>query len=245
MMPSSNTLAEDVSSVPVLEAGVDPERYRGAGSSASHVRGDEASVAQRDPARAGAGTGALLAPQHHPGGGSRINTVGRAWIGGDGYPVVIEENADEQQPWLLRAAIWAAVAVLEAKGPWVSLARQYVMTNGPGDCLYLPPAWLLDLDEHHRSAARRWRLMRGRLVHAESGHGFDHVWLEAGDVVVSVSNLRLGYPIYAMRRGTYYTRNRVQGVPVAVSTRRLRAAARRLGIGPGLARWLMTAEAGR
>jgi hypothetical protein len=171
--------------------------------------------------------------------------VGRAWIGGDGYPVVIEENADEQQPWLLRAAIWAAVAVLEAKGPWVSLARQYVMTNGPGDCLYLPPAWLLDLDEHDRSAARRWRLMRGRLVHAESGHGFDHVWLEAGDVVVSVSNLRLGYPIYAMRRGTYYTRNRVQGVPVAVSTRRLRAAARRLGIGPGLARWLMTAEAGR
>jgi hypothetical protein len=156
---------------------------------------------------------------------------------------VIEEAADESQPWLLRAAIWAAAAVLEANGRWVSLARQYVMSRELGDCLYLPPAWLLDLDEENRAAARRWRLMRGRLLHPESGHGFDHVWLEVGDVVVSVSNLRNNYPVYAHRRGTYYERNRVQGVPVAVSTRRLRAAARRLGIGPDLARWLMTAEA--
>ena len=239
---ATNVLAGDTSSVPVLEAGVDPERCRDAGASATQARGDVSSAAQRDPARTGAGAGDNPAPPRTSGseqGARRVTRIGKAWVSGEAFAMVVDEAADESRPWHLRAAIWTAAAVLETNGPWLSLARQHVMTHEPGDCLYVPPAWLLDFDETDRAAARRWQLKRGRLMSPDTCQVFDHVWLEVGDVVVSVSNLRNGYPIYAIHRDAYYARNRVQGEPLAVSTRRLRAAARRLGIGPDLARWLV------
>ena len=241
----TNVLTGDVSSVAVLEAAVDPERCRDAGASAAHARGDGSSAAQRDPARTGAGPETTLAPTTTNGsapGARRVTTIGKAWVGGEGFALVIDEDAEETRAWHLRAAIWAAAAVLEANGRWLSLARRYVMTHEPGDCLYVPPAWLLDFDETDRAAARSWQLKRGRLVNPDTCQVFDHLWLEVGEVVVSVSNLRNGYPAYAIRRDAYYARNRVQGEPVGVSTRRLRAAARRLGIGPDLARWLVKVE---
>jgi len=51
-------------------------------------------------------------------------------------------------------------------------------------------------------------------------------------VVVSVSKLRNGDAAYAMRRGAYYTRNRVWGALLRVSPRRLHVAAHRLRLGP-------------
>ena len=192
-----------------------------------------------------AGPKTTLAPTTTNGSGPgarRVTSIGKAWVAGEALALVTDEAEDDSRPWHLRAAIWAAAAVLEANGRWLSLARRYVMTHEPGDCLYVPPAWLLDFDETDRAAARSWELKRGRLVNPDTGQVFDHLWLEVGDVVVSVSNLRNGYPVYAIRRDAYYARNRVQGEPVGVSTRRLRAAARRLGLGPDLARWLVTVE---
>ena len=175
---------------------------RGLASAATNaLSGDVSSV----PVLAGPKT--TLAPTTTNGsaqGARRVTSIGKAWVAGEALALVIDEAEDESRPWHLRAAIWAAAAVLEANGRWLSLARRYVMTHEPGDCLYVPPAWLLDFDETDRAAARSWELKRGRLVNPDTGQVFDHLWLEVGDVVVSVSNLRNGYPVYAIRRDAYY-----------------------------------------
>jgi hypothetical protein len=169
-----------------------------------------------------------------------VSFQGQGSIDGEPFSYRIDAEPGEQRPWVLRAALWQAVAVLEANGPWVRLARSLVMTDAPGDCLYMTPAWLLDFDAANRREARRWRLMRGRLTNRETGKPFDHAWLEVegADVVVSVSNLRNGYPAYAVRRERYYTRNGLQEPTAGVTTRRLRVAALKRGLGPALARWL-------
>jgi hypothetical protein len=173
---------------------------------------------------------------------------GTGYIGGEAFEYVLYADASTPRPWALRAALEVAVGVLEANGPWVRLARAYVMTHSPGDCLYVPPAWLLDLDDRDRAAARAWRLMRGTLIPPESSQSLEHCWLEVNGIVVSVSNLGNGYPAYVMGRDDYYRRNKVTGEPVGLSPRTLRVAARQRGLGPELARWLHAqgvARAGR
>jgi len=167
-----------------------------------------------------------------------VSAVSRGQIGGEPFEFVLYAERDEPRLWALRAAITLTVDVLQANGPWLRLARAYVMTDAPGDCLYVPPAWLLDLDEHDRATSRRWRLMRGTLTEPASGRWFEHAWIEGHGIVVSVSNLRIGFPAYVMTRETYYARNGVRGTPFALSSRSLRVMARQLGLGPEFARWL-------
>jgi hypothetical protein len=124
-------------------------------------------------------------------------------------------------------------------GRWVEEALAWVPPpDAPGDCFYVPPACLLDMDATDRAAARRWRLAIGRLRTPDSGGRFIHCWLELGDAVVSVSNLRNGYPPYANDRERYYALNDVRDTPARISARGLRARALRWGLGPTLARWL-------
>ncbi len=167
-----------------------------------------------------------------------MTTSWRGQIGGEPFEYVLYAEADEPRLWSLRAAMTLAVDVLQANGPWLRRARAYQMTDAAGDCLYVPPAWLLDLDERDHGTARRWRLMRGTLTAPERGHEFEHAWIEGHGLVVSVSNLRNGYPAYCMTRETYYARNGVRGEPIGLSVRRLRVVARQRGISPEFARWL-------
>ena len=172
------------------------------------------------------------------GGAIDVTMSSRGHIGGEPFEYVLYAEPDEPRLQSLRAAMTLAVDVLQANGPWLRLARAYVMTDAAGDGLYVPPAWLLDLDEHDRGTARRWRLMRGTLTEPASGHEFEHAWIEGHGLVVSVSNLRNGYPAYCMTRATYYARNGVRGVPLGLSARSLRVVARQRGLSPDLARWL-------
>lgn len=131
------------------------------------------------------------------------------------------------------------VSVLLSGSRWTLFAAAHESVDGkPGDCLFLPPAVLLDLDDKDRREARRWRLALGRLTEPDSGEPFLHCWLEVCDTVVSVSNLRRGYPAYATARRAYYEKNGLVGEVDYVSARSLRYAARRLGGGSALAKWL-------
>lgn len=150
----------------------------------------------------------------------------------------VQVEPEDDKPWQLRAAMLLGVAVLETHGRWIRRALAHVMTDAPGDCLYVPPGWLLDLDEKDREVARHWELVAGWLTHPDNGRGFAHAWLEREDLVLSVSNLKNGYPVYAMRRPVYYRKNGLQGTPARISSRKLRKAARQLGLGPELARWI-------
>jgi hypothetical protein len=96
----------------------------------------------------------------------------------------------------------------------------------------------MDLDEMDRFIAKRWKLALGRLTSPVDGSAFLHCWLELDEAVVSVSNLKNGYPAYVKGRADYYRDNQLMGEPAYVSVRSLRAAGRRLGAGPALAKWL-------
>ena len=120
-----------------------------------------------------------------------VTMSSRGQIGGEPFEYVLYAEPDEPRLQSLRAAMTLAVDVLQANGPWLRLARAYVMTDAAGDCLYVPPAWLLDLDEHDRGTARRWRLMRGTLTEPASGHEFEHAGIEGHGLVVIVRKFDL------------------------------------------------------
>jgi hypothetical protein len=152
--------------------------------------------------------------------------------------VVIAE-AGSREERRLRGALDVITSRIALPGPWVSLALAYEPpAEAPGDCYYVPPACLLDLDLLDGPAARGWALHVGWLTHLDDDRPFQHCWLQTADLVVSVSNLRRGYPAYAMTRGEYERRNRIRGLPRVISARALRIAAARQSLGPSLARWI-------
>ena len=154
------------------------------------------------------------------------------------YPVIAYTDAEGGPSKTRSVAIAAAVKTIEDNGHWVRFARAHRPNDGnPGDCLYVPPACLLDMDEASRQVARRWRLVAGVLTEPE-GDPLFHTWLEYEGQVVSVSNLRNGYPAYVMDGETYYAHNGLQSSLARISARSLRAAARRTGGGNPLARWI-------
>ena len=156
---------------------------------------------------------------------------------GPRFIVYAEEGAPEAPA--LRAALGEMLAVLDGRGPWVRLARAYVQPpNAPGDCFYVPPACLLDLDERDRRAARRWALAVGTLTHPETRHRFVHCWPERDGAVVSVSNLTQGYPAYANLASRYYQTNGATGHIALIRARALRTRARAASLGGALARWI-------
>lgn len=139
----------------------------------------------------------------------------------------------------LEKALAVMMVILQANGRWVRYALAHEATDGkPGDCLFVPPACLMDLDERDAGIAKQWKLALGQLTNPDDGSAFLHCWLEFVDAAVSVSNLKHGYPAYARTKRDYYRVNGLIGEPSYVSVRALRVAGRRLGAGPALAKWL-------
>lgn len=156
-------------------------------------------------------------------------------------PVRVQVFADEgtTDEVKLSRAVTMMLTVLKSRRKWAQQAAQLEPIDGkPGDCLFMPPACLMDLDEMSRGIAKLWRLALGELTHPETGKTFLHCWLEFEDAAVSVSNLKNGYPLYAKARAEYYSDNGLVGKPMYVSSRSLRVAGRRLGVGSDLAKWL-------
>jgi hypothetical protein len=151
--------------------------------------------------------------------------------------VIAEAGSLEERR--LRDALDLIASRIAVPGPWVSLALAYAQpAEAPGDCYYVPPACLLDLDRLDGRVARTWALHVGWLTHPDDDRPFQHCWLQTADLVVSVSNLKQGYPAYAMTRCEYERRNRIRGVARVISARALRIAAARQSLGPSLARWI-------
>jgi hypothetical protein len=151
--------------------------------------------------------------------------------------VFADEGSEESL--MLHKALGVMLVVLKSGRRWVRYAAAHESVDGkPGDCLFLPPACLMDLDEADASIAKQWRLAVGRLTNPDDGSLFTHCWLEFGEAAVSVSNLKNGYPAYARTRSDYYRFNGVVGDPVFISARSLRVTGRRLNGGPDLAKWI-------
>ena len=154
------------------------------------------------------------------------------------YPVIAYTDNAEGPTRIQSLAVAVAVKTIEENGRWVRYARAHRPFDGnPGDCLYVPPACLLDFDEAAKRAARRWRLAVGVLTTPE-GDPLFHTWLEYFGQVVSVSNLRIGYPAYVMEAERYYEQNGLQSEVLRLSPRSMRGAARHTGGGNALARWI-------
>lgn len=154
------------------------------------------------------------------------------------YPVIAYTDSADGPTRIQSLAVAVGVRAIEDNGRWVRYARAHRPIDGnPGDCLYVPPACLLDFDEAAKPAARRWRLGVGVLT-TPDGEPLFHTWLEYSGQVVSVSNLRSGSPAYVMEAERYYEQNGLRSEVLRLSPRSLRVAARRTNGGNPLARWI-------
>lgn len=136
-------------------------------------------------------------------------------------------------------ALRFAASMMAGECPWYVSAKQYVMTPGsPGDCLFVPPAVLLDIDERYKSVAGPWALRVAVFEHPDTQLPFVHCWLVCGDIAVSISGQNVGRPMIAVAERDYLGFNRCLQGPVRITRRRLRAKARKWNIGNALAKWI-------
>ena len=153
-------------------------------------------------------------------------------------PAVLPGKETAERPRAEKALRFAA-SIMVCEFPWYVSSQQFVMLpNAPGNCLYVPPAVLLDIDDSFRESAKQWSLQIAVFDHPNTGAPFTHCWLSYRDIAVSVSGLDAGRPLIAVPTDSYLRMNRCQNGPVRITRRRLRAQALALGISPGLARWI-------